>query len=96
MYHILFIHSSVSGYLDCFQVLAIENSAAKDIGMHVSFQTMFLKNAILTWAISLFLPSTLSLSYYTWALLDKYGKLNIYKAENLAALKPDEENFPEW
>ena len=43
MYHILFIHSSVGGYLDCFQVLAIENSAAKDIGMHVSFRTMFLK-----------------------------------------------------
>ena len=43
MYHIFFIHSSVNGYLDCFQVLAIENSAAKNMGMHVSFRTMVLK-----------------------------------------------------
>ena len=37
MYHTFFIHSSVSGNLDCFHVLAIVNSAAMDIGMHVSF-----------------------------------------------------------
>ena len=28
MYHIFFIHSSVDGYLGCFHVLAIVNSAA--------------------------------------------------------------------
>ena len=36
MYHI-FIHSSVHGHLGCFHVLAIVNSAAMNIGMHVSF-----------------------------------------------------------
>ena len=40
MYHIFFIHSSVDGHLGCFYVLAIVNSAALNIGMHVSFRTM--------------------------------------------------------
>ena len=38
MYHILFIHSSVSGHLGCFYVLAVVNSAAVNIGVHVSFR----------------------------------------------------------
>ena len=37
MYHTFFIHSSVSGHLDCFHVLTIANSAAMNIGMPVSF-----------------------------------------------------------
>ena len=37
MYHIFFIHSSVHGYLHHFHVLATVNSAAMNIGMHVSF-----------------------------------------------------------
>ena len=40
MYHIFFIYSSVDGYLGCFQVLAIANSAAMNTGVHVSFQVM--------------------------------------------------------
>ena len=35
--HIFFIHSSVDGHLDCFQVLANVNAAAVNIGVHVSF-----------------------------------------------------------
>ena len=37
VYHI-FIHSSVSGYLDCIHVLAIVNSAAMNIVLYESFQ----------------------------------------------------------
>ena len=36
--HIFFIHSSVDRHLGCFHVLAIVNSAAMIIGVHVSFQ----------------------------------------------------------
>ena len=40
--YLLLIHSSVFyGHLVCFHVLTIVNSAAVNIGMHVSFQIMF-------------------------------------------------------
>lgn len=45
MYHCLFVHSPVEGYLGCFQVLVFMKKAA--INIHV--QIFFISNNMRTW-----------------------------------------------
>ena len=40
IYHSFLIHSSAGGHLGCFHVLAIINSAAINIGVHVSLSDL--------------------------------------------------------
>ena len=51
LYHVFFIHSSVDGHWGCFRVLAIVNSADKNIGVRVS---CWIIAHVLSWECSMY------------------------------------------
>ena len=61
MYHNFFIHSSVSGHLGSFHVLATVNTAAMNNGIHVSFSILvssgYIPRSGITGSFGVFSPS---------------------------------------
>ena len=61
MYHDFFIYSSVDGHLGCFHVLAIVNSAAVNIGVHVSFSvfvsSVYMPRSVIARSYGGFIPT---------------------------------------
>ena len=52
-YHSFLVHSSADGHLGCFHVLAMTNSSAMNIGVHVSLSDLsrpLLSEAYLPWS----------------------------------------------
>ena len=69
MYQDLFIHSSVDGHLGCFHVAAIVNSAAMNIGIHVSFSILsssgYMPHGRITGSYGSFIPNFLKSNLHT-------------------------------
>ena len=61
-YHSFFIHSYIDRHLGSFHVLAIINSAAMNIGMHVYFWIGILKFLIIKF-LTIFLARTLRIHF---------------------------------
>ena len=68
MHHSFLIHLSADGHLGCFHVLAMINSAAMNIGVHVSLSDLVSSVCMPRSGNQSFLKSTLNIHWKDWCL----------------------------